>query len=600
MFASAVGQLREGETPDREELGRAARLAAEAALEQGRDLEALRYLDTALFALPSDPSTLDLMASLALRRGAYERARSCLETQLQTGALADEERIPVQLQLARACEGMGDLAAATRALEWVLERRPDDAVSRAHAVDLLERSGELDRALVHLDARAQDSPPELRARLALRAARLETRAGRIDTARRRLEALLEDWPGPSAAWIELAALAEQAAGPALALGVTERALQHVEAPLDRDALLWIQARALHQLGRIPDAMRLATQALAADPRNLEAGRLLAQHLGHAPDFRVAVQLLERALELTEPAAAVSSEMWEAVGRAYAGPLEDLPAAQRAYRRALTANPLRSSAREALADATAFDPAAHVESLHLHRDLLEAHPGRRASWTALERIAAHWQHPAALATCAGVRRALGATAEGERSERGGVAVRISDPEHSSVAAATELLRALDEAGALPAPAPRTSPRRIPGAIRAALARLAGAAWELADEQISALLQPPDAELGLGDSVARRVRRRVRRANRALDSETARDLSIDIWREELLAQAAACALDAGRTSISEALHALLEQAPLTHSLALRSGGDPSAAIPLCPPARALLLRIADGVLEALQSH
>jgi hypothetical protein len=84
---------------------------------------------------------------------------------------------------------------------------------------------------------------------------------------------------------------------------------------------------------------------------------------------------------------------------------------------------------------------------------------------------------------------------------------------------------------------------------------------------------------------------------VDAEAARELGIEIWREELLAQAAACALNAGRTSTSEALHALLEQGALTHSLALRSGGDVSAAIQLCPPARVLLLRIADAVIEAL---
>jgi len=63
-------------------------------------------------------------------------------------------------------------------------------------------------------------------------------------------------------------------------------------------------------------------------------------------------------------------------------VEDIERAQRCYRRALECNPLRQSAREALADTTAFDPAAHRESVEAHKGLLERNPGRRSSWRSL--------------------------------------------------------------------------------------------------------------------------------------------------------------------------------------------------------------------------
>ena len=74
-------------------------------------------------------------------------------------------------------------------------------------------------------------------------------------------------------------------------------------------------------------------------------------------------------------------------------------------------------------------------------------------------------------------------------------------------------------------------------------------------------------------------------------------MDRWREALLCEAAAHAVVAGTLTLREALLDLLDCWPATRRLDLRNGGDLGAALQLCDPARALLLRIADETLAGL---
>jgi len=613
MFAAAAVRLREAELSEleigaaaslldtddaRPLLTRIANLAADAALAQNREGDACSYLEWALEGDATDSSALESLATLSLRLGAYERARRCLETHLETARLAPEEQLSQQLRLARACEGMGDWAAAASALEEVLERRPFDEVSRAHAVDLLERLDEHARALHQLECWLDQTTPELRPGLALRAARIEARAGLHDAARIRLEGILASQPDSGEVWIELAALSQCSGGGQDTLEVTARALPNVESPLDRAALMWVQAKALVQLDRIADAVAVSIAVLEADPTQIDAADLLARHLGHAPDFQNAVVQLERSLDAGSPPPAQAAALWEALGRAQAGPLENLRAAERSYRRALEANPLRSSAREALADVTAFDPDSHSESLVLHRDLLEGFPGRPASWRALERIADHWHRAAARASCASVLELLGHAAIKDRERHGALLVRTDAAENSTVAALTEYLLALEEAEILPVVRAAERGHPLPGALRTALARLAGSAWLLADERIGELI-PDGSHPGpsLPEDLPRRIRRRIRRAERLLESEPDASSALCVWREELLAQAAACALNTGRIQLRDAAHAILRYWPATRDVDPQACRGLGEVLQICGPLRALVLRIAEQVIAAL---
>ncbi len=581
-----------------ERLGAVARGAARAALAQQRQAEAYRYLELALAHEPDDAEALDTLATQALRMGAFERARDALDARLRRADLEPAEHADRLVKLAQACEGLQQLDRAAAALEEVLAIRPEDEVSRARAVDLLERLGESERAVLQLDAWSERAPAEFAARLRVRAAQLELAAGDRGRARARLEAITNGDGAPDDAWTARLEIAHADDGPAATLALAERALASVRAPRARAGMLWLAAEANLALGQNGPAARRAFETLGADPGHVPAARMLAAQLGQLEDFAAAVKLLERALDVAHPERSVESELWEAIGRAYAGPLEDIERAQRCYRRALECNPLRSSAREALADITAFDPAAHRESVAAHRELLAKNPARRGSWRSLERIAEHWKRERPHAACAAVLHALGSTgSNGARTQP--VLVDASAPTDPSIAAATELLQALAEAGgATPSPGDASNAPKVQGALKRELDALAGAAWGLPDASLRATWSQPNDESAHGaEDLGRRARRRLKRALRSFDAELLRVLEPEAWREQVLAQAAAKVLATGNVELRELLLELLECWPATAELQLRSKGDLAAGIQLCPPARTLLQRIANASIGAL---
>jgi hypothetical protein len=584
-------------TPDEEKLAWIARSAAEAAQRQEHFAEAFRYLDVALGREPEHAEALDAMAGLALRLGAHERARDCLDVRLRASDLTREQQAERLVKLAQACEGLQQLDRAAAALEEVLAIRPADEVSRARAVDLLERLGETERAVLQLDAWAERSPEEFAARPKLRAAQLELAAGERASARRRLEAIVDGRNPPEEAWVTLLEVVRADDGASQALALVENALASVKAPKPRASLLWTCAEAHAALGQNGPAARRAMETLTFAADHVPAARLLATNLGQLEDWGQAVKLLEANLDSAHPERTVEAELWEAVGRAYAGPLEDIERAQRCYRRALECNPLRQSAREALADITAFDPAAHRESVEAHRDLLERNPGRRSSWRSLERIAAHWKREKAQRTCAAVLQALGPTTSANATPPQ-LLVNSAAPDDATVAAATELLLAVSEAGALPQTGERsTHPEPSPALVRE-LAALVGSAWTLSDAGLRSIWsQPIDEATQVGEDLGFRARRRLKKALRSFDTELLRVLQPELWREQMLGQAAARVLATNEVELRDILLDLLACWPSTSKLELRASGDLASAIQLCPPARDLLLRVSSAVIATL---
>lgn len=584
---------------DGERTASAARRAAEAALRQGREAEAFRYLELALGETPLGAETLDAMAVLAPRIGAHERARECLEARLGLSDLDPNERADRLVRLAQTYERLEDIGAAASSLEQVVLLRPDDEVSRARAVELLEWLGQTDRVLTQLEEWAQRSVPELRPGLTLRAARVEREAGRYTDARSRLEAVVEHEASPGIAWVELSELTLQEAGAEAAVEVSTRALDRLGEASHRASLLWVQARALLDMGRSAEAAARACASLEENPSNADAAQLIAGNLGQVGNWASAVTQLERALDAVEMVPPIEAEIWEAVGRAYAGPLENIERAERCYRRALEANSLRSSAREALADITAFDPGAHVESIRLHRELLEGFPARPRSWRAIARIAEHWGRDRARSTCERVLAAVSPEIPGGESEQvGAAAIRSDASRDAAIRVATDLLLELDEAGVLPE-APSDSPfGATPEPLGTLVRGIAGNAWALDDRMLRSLWTgEADGESSVFEDQSRGLLRRLRRTRREIEQGRIEQLNVEHWRSELLAQATASAVQAGKLELGDALLALLDVWPATAELDLRSGGDRGAAIQLCPPARALLLRTLDGAVAGL---
>ncbi len=568
----------------------AARGAARAAAELGKESDVLAHLEVALAERPDDPETLDLGASLALRVGAWQKARELLEARLSQSDIDARRRAERLALLARAQASLGNRAASAESLEQAVTLRPEDEAMRARLVDLLEELDQHTRAVEQLDGWIAYAPPDARPELALRAARIELHHGDRGRALERLERIAVENPEEAGVWRELGSVALEEAGPEAALARISQALEHVGPIPDRAPLLTLRAQALRLLGRRAEAAGSALEALEADPGDTDAARCLVVDIGYAGDWSRAVRALNRTLDVACLTPTVEAELWDAVGRAYAAPLQNLTRAQRAYRRALAANPESDRAREALADVTSFDPDSHGESLCLHAELLARFPGRRASWRALERISEHRRWEEARRTARWVLCAL----EGEEEQREATdearAFLAELRPSSDAEAVAELVREMKTGkGALPESPSVPSPP-LPPAARFALAALAGPAWSLANEKLSQL-----AAGGMirTKSFDRGARRRFRGARSEAGAESVGRFDAELWRAELMGVAAARAAASGALGLREALEALLRVQPETTGMEVRATGGLGEASQLCPPARLLLLRIAQSI-------
>lgn len=569
--------------------------AATAAAQLQRHAEAFRYLEIALGREPRHPAALDAMTELSLRLGAYERARDCLESRMDLPGLDDHARADRLVQLAQAYEGLGQGDEAARTLEEVLSLRPHDEVTRARVVDLLERIGEPERAIAQIEHWIEGSLGEFAPRLELRAARLESSIGRRAQALRRLERLARGESVPSATWVELAELTLSEKGPDHVLALARQGVEQVTSPSERAALLWVQTQALEALSQDEEAAAAACETLSSYPGNVECARLLAAKLSRPIDRERAVEQIERTLDTGNASREVEAELWEAIGRAYSGPLQDIERAQLCYQRALECNPRRSSTREALADTAALDPSSHREAVELHTDLLREFPARPGSWNALWQIAQHWHRDRSRATSELVLVALGLRREQSERRRPRVLVDTGPSPLTAVSDANLVLQVL---GASSTPPPREADATLPAPLASELARIAGPLWSLPDAALSdiwrePLADEPPAEL----HCTRRTRRRLRRTLDRLEQDALARLDPGVWRAEVLAEAAARVFESGQLGLGRLLGALLRSWPETSQLDPRSSESTGSAIQICPPARALLLRIASGVIDGL---
>jgi hypothetical protein len=145
--------------------------------------------------------------------------------------------------------------------------------------------------------------------------------------------------------------------------------------------------------------------------------------------------------------------------------------------------------------------------------------------------------------------------------------------------------------------RTEPRlaMLPDPLRAELLAIAGRGAEADDAGLEAILGAACA--GSERVLSRRARRRIEQALGGDGLQEITSLDPARWREQALAQAAAGAIASGAVGLEEAMRGLLLFSEATERLELADSADPGAILQLCPPARALLLRVADGCIEAL---
>jgi tetratricopeptide (TPR) repeat protein len=610
--------------PDTGDLAPAVRLAAclagaRAARVLGHLDAAARLLRAALDAEPDHPEGLAELGEVLCETGDWPAARAALERRL---ALPAESGLRAHL-----CTLLGTALAGSRepeaALARFLEARelaPEMDAAHAGAAETLERLGRLGEAVLALRTFAGASPrPDERAARLLRAAELELRReGRESEAETLLRESSELDPRCGRAWRLLAGLAAGQGRVAESLDLATRGLERAagDDPARAD-LAELRGAALEQRGDRADAAAAYRMAAELDPSRSATALAASRLLRAVGEWRAAAEVLTRLAERhpgTDPGGLARALLQ--LGRLRAGPLEDVPGAVDAYRRALDVAPDLDEASEALADLLIHLPDCWDEALERHRRLLAADPTRAASLRALIRIGAGRGAEGAVSFGCGILRAIGcATAEERREAPARVPVgadrraSLEEPLAEAVRQATQ--EAAREIGAaLGVGAPSEAPPQADDAasrFRAAVvseeARLAAPALvPLAPAELSAVLTllaqlafEVEAVSGDGNLVndlarqlGRRAKRRVRRALEPFGPDDVAGLDVGDWRAELRALAAAVVLERDQVELRTALGAWLRGAD-GETEALPEEADLGPALRELPEARALLRRV-----------
>jgi hypothetical protein len=301
-----------------------------------------------------------------------------------------------------------------------------------------------------------------------------------------------------------------------------------------------------------------------------------------------------------------------LGRLRAGPLEDVPGAIDAYRRALEWHPPLAEARLALADLLGHCAEHRAEALALHRTILAESPCRAISLRTVVRLAGA-RSPAAEAAGLTVLRALGAASPDERARASAVVTphaepSLADPLFETArelvrAAAAEIGQALLAASGGFEPASEDPVGRFRARVAACEAELSAPGLaSLAHEELARLVAAVarlavegDPATGVGSALAtalgRRTRRRLERVlqDRGATPRAIESIDFAAWRAELRALAAAEALRRTGETLRTALLALLADEP---GRCPAPEADLSPLVERCPEAQALVRRIVLG--------
>src|SRR5687767_2415574 len=125
------------------------------AAQAGREEEVLRLWSRILDLQPAHARALDILGQVAFRRGDLARARVLLERLVQA-----DGRDPQQwVNLAVACQGLGDAAGEEAAIRQALSVDPSDLLALLMRGNLLERLGRRHEAARAYGAAATVAPP---------------------------------------------------------------------------------------------------------------------------------------------------------------------------------------------------------------------------------------------------------------------------------------------------------------------------------------------------------------------------------------------------------------------------------------------------------
>jgi tetratricopeptide (TPR) repeat protein len=528
-------------------------------------------------------------------------------------------------------------AAALRFAEALAE---DPALDAAHSglVQIHQDADHIDEAIEALSRWADgQTDPEACCQTLLRAANLQLDRSDHDSALALLREATDICPASEKAWLALCELLTPHDGGSDedALQVYHEALDHLTSPNARARLTFLRATALAASGDHAEAAVAFGEAIALDPRSvdaaLERGRL-QRDLGHWGEAANGLQEFLTALpsdgeESSPPGIAL---IHRELGRLMAGPLEDIEEAILCYERAVSLEPEISNVREPLATLLTHFPERWPDAVHHHRQILQDDPSRQTSLLCLTRIAKESGAEAAYETGLAVQRALGTAApcdleDAPASLPNGVVLQQQledetwelarqllldvadeiDPESPEYGFAMDSanLQSLLSGDDSDGPAQNDEFGR---SLAAARCRLIGAPFaEMPSARIASTVcalayvaarevKTPMAPLlarELDRQLGRRAHKRLRRTLHGATVGSILAVDFDAWSEELRALAIAVALDETQGDLRSALISLLQAGARRSGtkLDLCATGDISARVASDADARTLLQRV-----------
>lgn len=278
---------------------RIAALCEEEFLDFGRAAEAQNRI---LELDPDNDGALTALARLHRMASRWEDVVRVQDMHLQR--LSDPER-RVEKLLAQGrvlAEQLNQPERAAKAYEEALELSPNNLAALEALAKLRTNSGDIDRALLALDALAERAPtPEARAEQYVKAARFLDTIGRPDAAIERYKAAVDANPQDRA-------LAKQLREAYLAHGDVSAAVELLERELARTEVSLARAKLSGELSRLCQdhlkddtrAASFAKRALELDPTNLDALTVLGQQAYSTGHHREAVHYWDQVVNHLDP------------------------------------------------------------------------------------------------------------------------------------------------------------------------------------------------------------------------------------------------------------------------------------------------------------
>lgn len=293
---------------------------------------------------PYHPEALAALERLFEARGEHVRLAEILERQVEIAA-SPAERQQRSIRLGRVLERSGQLDRALDVLREAFDLDPTHAEAASALRELLERQQRYED-LVALLARLRDLVESPRERIGFEREiaeicemRLDDDAGAIAAHERILEIDADDLASLDA----LERLYTQADRASELLGIYDRKLRLAESRPKEQARIYLKAASIweEKLGNLPNAIACLDAALELEPDNLSALRDLERLLRAEEQWQRLAEayLRHEALLASDPRKVEErAEIWTRLGDLYLNELQQIDRAERAYRTAFELDP----------------------------------------------------------------------------------------------------------------------------------------------------------------------------------------------------------------------------------------------------------------------